>query len=121
MPVHPLRTPRLRFRLRALNDSRVNGLSGTAYGLEIELIAGDFNQHEGIVLVESLGGQSGFSQITLPQLGAATLGKMINSLLRLEPLVEVLVPGKDHRHVVLQEYRFKDLPQLDGGPMLFTG
>ena len=48
------------------------------------------------------------TDVALPQLAGGAAGEVVDALLRLEPLVEVLVPGEHHVDAVLDEQRLDD-------------
>jgi len=66
-----------------------------------------------LILVVACCRQSGpFIDISLPQLSARTDDEIDDSLLRFRPFVEMIVPGKHHADVVLEEQRLERAANL---------
>src|SRR5262245_45792423 len=87
----------------------------------MKFIAVDFNQHEVQVLIEALGGQAGPGDVRLAYFTGSARDKVLDPVLRFEPLVEVLVSREYHVDTVLQEHGFQYRPQLEIGAMPLAG
>ena len=100
--------------LAAREDTRVDGLARARDGVKVHLVADDFSGHERQVGIESLRRKARPSvDVARPQLASGPDDKVRDPLLRLNALVEVVVPGEHDAHVVLQEERLEHFAQAE--------
>src|SRR5215207_427409 len=77
------------------DDAGVHGLAGAGDDLEVHLVLDDLEEHEGEVFVERLLRQGRARlHVALAELPARARDEVVDALLRLDALVEVLVPGQ---------------------------
>ena len=97
-------------QLAAIDDAAVQ-----RDGLKREPVAGDLDEHEGPVFGEGCGRHRRWRHAAPPQLPAGSFDEVGDALLRLDALVEVLVPGEDDVHAVADQQRLDHRAQLQGG------
>src|SRR6185503_13680672 len=110
-----LRGPRL--AVLAADRAGVDGRPRARDRLEEELVASHFDQHEGVVLVEIGGRQARGVRVAPPQLAARAGDEVGDALLRLDALVDVVVPREDDVDAVLDEQRLERDAERHVGPV----
>src|SRR5215471_10422970 len=78
----------LRIHARVMDHAGIHGLAGARAGLEIQVVAGDLDQRERLILIEVRRGHVGRMRIAAPQLSARSIDEVGDPFLRLEPLVD---------------------------------
>ena len=89
------------------NRTRVDRVAGTADRLIEDPVAGDLEQHEVVIGVESLRRHQGAADIASPQRARTTGNEIGDAVLRRRALIEMLVAGQGHPDIVTQENRLE--------------
>ena len=104
------------------DEAGVDHLTGARDRVEVELVAVDLRDEESAIGVVSLRrNRRPLVEVAAPQLAARADHEMHDAVLRLRALVDVIVTGEDHAHVVLDEDRLEDLLQIVARAMALTG
>ncbi len=91
--------------------SRVDDGAGSGDGLEAHFISRDLCDHERVVIVKALGRKfTARSDAVLSQLGAAAQDEVLNSVLRFDAFVEMLVTGEYNVDPAFDQQRLKKFP-----------
>ena len=87
-------------------------MTGSRDDLKVELGPGNFHQFKRLVRVEALRGFRGRPEIVKTQLPRVSQHEVIDALLGFEPLVDVLVAGKNDIHSVGPKQRLEESSQV---------
>src|SRR5579864_688853 len=115
LPKTVWRTNSIGFRCRPHRSRKSSGIDYVAdprQGLEVQFVAGDFNQHERAIGVESPILYGGSFQITRAQLTGGTFCEVVDASLRVHALVNVVVTRKYGVNAIFNEYGFKKRAQF---------
>jgi len=74
-----------------------------------------------IVLIESFGRQICRADIPATQLAAGSGNEIVDTLLGLDSLVKVVMPGEDHAYAKLHKQRLQHSPELLVGTVTAAG
>src|SRR5262245_42504308 len=99
----------------ALQRARIDNPSLVRDRLEVQRILHELDQHEVVAGVEAFGSEVGPPHVPFAQLRGAARDEVVDALLRLDALVEVLVPGENDIDAVLEKERLEQHPQLHIG------
>src|SRR6266536_5630072 len=75
--------------------SGIHGFAGAGHCLIEEFVAVDFDQHEGAIFIETCLHHVAAAKIVVYQLSRIALYEVVDSVLRLDSLVGMLVPGEN--------------------------
>src|SRR5437867_5635414 len=79
----------------------------------MQVFARDLHEHVAKILIVALRRETRLPDVPAPDLARGARDKVINSVLRLNPLVEMVVAGEDGIYAVLHEKRLQEGAQLD--------
>src|SRR5215467_12092142 len=103
-----------------MDRSGIDGQPGPRNRLEEQISPGDLDQHEALILIEAGGLELGPHDVAAAQLAARALDEVVDPLLRVQALVEMLVPREDDGDAVPDEERLEDNAQLHRRAVLTT-
>ena len=106
--------------LRTPDSSGINNRALPRDDAEAHIVPGNFGEHENVVGIETLAGEFGLTDVPFAKLGAGSDDEIVNTHLRLDPLVEVFMSRQDDVDAVANHYRFENLSQFEIGTVLFT-
>src|SRR5713226_1445484 len=103
-----------------LDQPGINGIPGARNRLEVQVSAGDLDQHEREVGVKSLQRHAGLCQVAVAQLARRAFGEVVDPFLRLDALVDVIVTRKYDVHAVPGKQRLQQQAQLGRRTVRFS-
>ena len=83
----------------------------------MKVIAGNLDEHEGLVLVEARGREVRALKIALPQLAAGPGDEVMDAALRLQTLVHMVVTGEHDLDAEFQKQRLEQHPKVNVRPV----
>jgi len=95
-----------------LDDSLIDDPAGLAYGLETDLVMVEFEVHVMVIIVEA-GSADLAAEIhsSTPGFSACSSDEVLDTLLRLDSFIDVIVSRKPGLNAVFGEQRFEALPK----------
>src|SRR5262249_2201877 len=86
-----------------VNRSAIHSLAGPRDHLKVQIVAGNFVEHETLILVEAGRRVRRTPKIALAKLSAGARHEVRDAFLRFQTLVYVIVTGIDHVYAILDE------------------
>src|SRR5215510_14223316 len=74
-----------------------------------------------VILIKSLRSHLSIFYVPTPKFGGTPANEVVETFLRLESLVKVLMTGEDYFHPILQEQWLKEVPESLVRTMTFPG
>ncbi len=102
-------------RWGSMDDSGVDRAAGPRNSREEHVIVRDFDQHEALILIEVGCGLLVWPKVALPQLACGARHEVVDTLLRLDSLVDVIVAGKHDVDAVSKEDRLEHDTKINRG------
>src|SRR5712692_6461747 len=95
-----------------LKNARIHCFTCPRDSLKIELVAGDFDQHERPVSVEAFDSVRRWLEVMKTQFPGVSQDEVVDPIMRLDSLVDMIVPGKNDVDSVFLEDRFEQRSQI---------